>query len=638
VLKDDRMMSMLTFVVIMIAIGTMIQRADLLGEYFGGERVALEFRRDEAIVQANTLSGIDVLANDLGLKDGDAEKLIIVRQPKCGRVFVRGGQAHYLPAERCAGSQSFEYTITGRSRGLSGNVVVIVRLDEPEQAEVAANAQRDIPTLAPTAPRATGQQVGETPALLAAQPSAGTNAGSGIVQAPAVPRPQAPEIGGLPDAASGPASAAVGGGGSAAPGVTFGGSGRSPAMTRPRGSLSAGQGIAKAPEVILPDPEAPAQPAAAETGAEAKPDAKPDPTATVALARIDPAATGEGDATAPSAQRANDGLDGNVPRTSLPGIDSGGEVTAGLDQPADALASVRGLGKNTGPTPVDTTSPMVLSDPDASAGAGATQAAAPAAASTDPANNRVAALPSPTEPCTVPPALILDVKPTGLTEVIIESPCHARTVAELSYDGLRFGVALDAAGAGVVAAVGLQQSSDVRLQFADHEAISFNIPFSDTERMDRVALVWEMPVDLELHAFEFGALPSSDGHVGPDQPRSHGDVRRRGGGYLLDYQPVDGIGQSISVYTYWRRHGGRSGVVSLKVDFATRDGRSRPDTCSGGVLAEPDFTVLRSSAGKLLRPRHRRLASLDCAVVSGITGTADRFIGDAVDDMIVLHR
>ena len=115
-------------------------------------------------------------------------------------------------------------------------------------------------------------------------------------------------------------------------------------------------------------------------------------------------------------------------------------------------------------------------------------------------------------------------------------------------------------------------------------------------------------------------------------------MRRRGGGYLLEYQPVGGVGQSVSVYTYWRRHGGRAGVVKLGVDFASRDGRERPDTCSGGALAEPDFTVLRSVAGKLERSRRRRLASLDCAAVVGIAGTADRYIGDAVDDMIVLQR
>ncbi len=692
-LKDDKMMSMLTFVVIMVAVGALIQRADVFERIFGEGTAALELRRDEAIVRANALSGIDVLANDLGLRDGDADKLIIVEQPKCGRVFVRDGQAHYLPAERCAGSQSFKYAISGRSYGQAGEVMVVVRLGEPTQSAVAADAQRDIPAPPPMAPRAAEQRVAETPAPLAVQPSAAADTGGAIVPMPTpmptVPRPQAPAIAGLPDTASGAGSAAASGGGSAAAAVLLDGSGLAPRMTAPAGGLGDAPEIAAVPVVPQPEPEAAALPAPvlpesvqptpaspALTAPEAPGIAVPQPaplaadraagegtstgtamppgapaegsatgsgpsgkgdeaTATIAFARIDPAPLGTGETAAPRVQRENEGLDPNVPRAGLPEIGSGGSGPAGFGQPAEALAAVRALGDTLELAPVDTTPPALLSDPGVITGTGAPQ---PRAQPPESPAARVAALPSPTAPCTVPPALILEVKPAGLTEVIIESPCHARTVAELSYDGLRFGVALDAAGAGTVAAVGFQQASDAVLRFAGGETIDFNIPFSDTERMTRVALAWEMPVDLDLHAFEFGALPRSDGHVRPDQPRSYRDVRRRGGGYLLEYQPVRGVGQSVSVYTYWRRHGSRSGVVKLKVDFASRDGRKRPDTCSGGALAEPDFTVLRAVAGKLERPRRRRLASLDCAAVVGIAGTADRYIGDAVDDMIVLQR
>ena len=682
-LKDDRMMSMLTFVVIMVAVGTLIQSTDVLERLFGEGTATLELRRDEAIVRANALSGIDVLANDLGLREGDAENLIIVAQPKCGRVFVRDGQAHYLPAERCAGSQSFRYAISGRSYGQPGEVMVVVRLGEPTQAEVAADAQRDIPASAPMAPRAAEQRVAETPALLAAQPPAGADTGGAIVPmptpVPTVPRPQAPLIAGLPD----PAPAA----GSAVAGVTFDGSALTPRMAAPAGGLGDAPEIAAVPVVPRPDPEAPArpppvppepvQPASAQpapvspalTAPEAPspgpqalgiavPPPAPHPAgsaagdgmftgsgagsggeapATIAFAQIDPVPLGTGAAAGPRIQRENDGLDARVPRAGLPEIGSGGSGQAGFGQPADALAAVRALGDTLELAPVDTTPPAPLSGPGVITGTGAPQTGVqqPGEQPPQPPATRVAALPSPTEPCTVPPALILDIRSAGLTEVIVDSPCHAGTVAELSYDGLSFGVALDGAGAGTVAAVGFQQASDAVMRFSGGETIDFNIPFADTERMARVALAWELPVELDLHAFEFGALPRSDGHVRPDRPRSFGDVRRRGGGYLLEYQPVGGVGQSISVYTYWRRYGGRSGVVKLGVDFASRDGRQRPDTCGGGALAEPDFTVLRSMAGKLERPRYRRLASLDCAAIAG---TADLYIGDAVDDMIVLQR
>ena len=200
-LKDDRMMSMLTFVVIMVAIGTMIQRVDVIDEFFGGGgKVALELRRDEAIVRANTLSAIDVLANDVGLGTRDADNLVIVEQPECGRVFARGGEAQYLPAERCAGAQMFRYAISGRGEQ-TGEVTVIVRLGDVTQNEVAADAQRDVPTPTPIAPRASEQQTGQSPSL-GPEPTQLANSGGETVQAPEVPRPQAPVIGSLTDASS----------------------------------------------------------------------------------------------------------------------------------------------------------------------------------------------------------------------------------------------------------------------------------------------------------------------------------------------------------------------------------------------------------------------------------------------------
>jgi hypothetical protein len=360
-----------------------------------------------------------------------------------------------------------------------------------------------------------------------------------------------------------------------------------------------------------------------------------DSSATIGLARIEPtdlAPVGTGDSVGLDIQRGNDGLDTNVARVVPPVIISGGSEQAGqtgLGEPAEALASIRRLGDGADLAPVDTTPPAVLSDPNVEPGTG------PQSNQREAQPGRVAALPSPTVPCTVPPSLILEIKPAGLTEVIIDAPCNANTVAELSYDGLRLGVAISAEGAGSIEAVGFQQASDAVLRFADGEGIGFNIPFSDTERMTRVAVVWTTAIDLDLNAFEFGAQPLSTNHVRPGRPRNFDDVRRRGGGYLIEYHPVSGVGDSVSIYTYWRRRGGRMGVVALKVEFASRVGWERPDTCGEGISSTPEFTVLRSVAGKLERPRRRRLAPLDCAAIAD---GAKRYIADAVDDMIVLQR
>jgi hypothetical protein len=636
------MMSMFTFVVVMLTIGVAIQRFDVLEEYFGKGKVALEYRRDEAIVRANTLSNIDVLANDLGLKDGDADDLVIVVQPKCGRVFARDGQAQYLPAERCVGSQTFKYAVSGRDRGKTGEVIVVVRIGEPKQTEVAADAQRDVPAQAPMAPPASEQRVDETPALLAEQSRSGADSGGGIVPAPVVPRPAATAIAGLPDTASGAGSAA-GVNDSVAAGVTLDGSGRVPSLTAPSGGLSQSSELSGPPVVPQSDQDAPdqstsglpepvqpdsGQPAGRESGG----------TAPSALAPVDPVATGapEADgAAAPLIQREAGGLDVDVPRAGPADIGSGGTGQAGFAAPADALASVRELGDTAELAPVDTTPPAVLTDPNATPGTAARQSGDEPPETHEPPVASVAVLPEPAVPCTVLPVLTLDIRPAGITEVIIDSPCHANSAAELSYETLHFGIALDAAGSGSIAAVGFQQASDATLRFTDGQGIAFNIPFVDTERMDRVALVWDLPIALELHAFEFGARPGSPDHVRAKNPRGHGDVRRTGGGYLLGYQPVNGVGQHVEVYTYWHRNGGKAGVVQLKLGIDSARGAAGSEACGDGALAQPDFKTLRAVAGRLERPRLHRLAPLDCDTVAGMT---NRYISDAVDDLIVLQR
>jgi hypothetical protein len=637
VLKDDKMMGMLTFVVIMIALGTIIQRVDVIERFFGDGPTAIVLQRDEVIVRANALTQIDVLANDDGVDQADAENLFISQQPACGRVFIRDGKARYLPAERCAGTQSFRYAISGRDYVDPGEVAVVVRINEPTQADIAAEAQRDVPAPSPTAPspavpNTAGQQLDDPAEPQVAQPAPGSETSGALVQAPAVPRPEAPTVTGLQDTTG--AAGTVAGGGSAEAGVTLGGTGSAPSITAPTGGLIQVTEAGPLPVIRQPDPETPlaqgdpAHPAPQAPAPQVPGEAElsgSQPAATLALAQIEPAAP------APEVRRETGGADAEVPRIGPSEIGSGAAMQDGLGEPAEALAAIRGLGSSTELAPVDTSSPEALGDPGATSGAASTGLPD----GTGGANTQVASLPQPTARCTVPPSLILDVKPAGLTEIVIESPCRAGRVAELSYDGLRFAVALDAAGSATLAAVGFQQASDATLRFDDEEPSSFNIPFADTERMERVALIWDMPVDLDLHAFEFGALPSSSGHVGPDQPRSFREVRRNGGGYLLEYEPVGEMGQSISVYTHWRRNGGRTGVVKLAVDYATRAGARQPDACGGGALAEPGFTVMRASGGKILRPSHRRLASLACTAVSI---AADRFVGDAVDDMIIRQR
>jgi hypothetical protein len=153
------------------------------------------------------------------------------------------------------------------------------------------------------------------------------------------------------------------------------------------------------------------------------------------------------------------------------------------------------------------------------------------------------------------------------------------------------------------------------------------------DRIERVALAWDAPVRLELHALEFGAGLGSSGHVFSGNAKDFSSVRRSGGGYLTRFAAVGGIGQSVEIYTHWR--GGATGVVRMMIDFSSRHRDQQAGTCGTGPLAAPAFTIYRSSGGELERPLNRRLSAMDC---SRVASTTSHLIEAAVDDVIVTGR
>ncbi|MEL7000205.1 MAG: hypothetical protein AAFP68_18270, partial [Pseudomonadota bacterium] len=153
-----------------------------------------------------------------------------------------------------------------------------------------------------------------------------------------------------------------------------------------------------------------------------------------------------------------------------------------------------------------------------------------------PSADRVAALPRRDAPCVIPPAMTIDVRRAARSIVTVDAPCHATTVAQLEYSGLRLAIPLDAQGKGDLTVLGFEPSAPALISFDNGEVIDFDLPFKGVDRVSRVALVWELPVNLELNAIEFGSPLLGDDHVRPDNPRSFQDDRRRGGGFLHTYR------------------------------------------------------------------------------------------------------
>ncbi|MEM6904856.1 MAG: hypothetical protein AAF568_03095, partial [Pseudomonadota bacterium] len=115
-----------------------------------------ELNHDSVQVGQKQLVRIDVLANDRGVSDEDAQRLAVVSTPKCGNVFVQGGALQYLPNEDCTQLQTITYQIAGSPNDAIGVVQIRiqgapaigntepVRLTE-EPARVAQNPQPSQP-------------------------------------------------------------------------------------------------------------------------------------------------------------------------------------------------------------------------------------------------------------------------------------------------------------------------------------------------------------------------------------------------------------------------------------------------------------------------------------------------------------
>ena len=136
------MISVLSGIVLMLAIGTLVQRGDVVAEFFAGEPDPIVLARDVVTVDADTLTRIDVLANDTGLKDRDGQKLVVLAQPECGRVFVQEGALQYLGERRCLATQRVLYGLAGVDIKESGEVAITVQgtTPQPEAGDKVATA------------------------------------------------------------------------------------------------------------------------------------------------------------------------------------------------------------------------------------------------------------------------------------------------------------------------------------------------------------------------------------------------------------------------------------------------------------------------------------------------------------------
>ncbi len=208
----------------------------------------------------------------------------------------------------------------------------------------------------------------------------------------------------------------------------------------------------------------------------------------------------------------------------------------------------------------------------------------------------------------------------GLSQVSIAAPCFPNGKVHLHYDTLELVRALDEAGRLTIAFdCFLGDKPELVVSFPDDSTLRVQLHTVDLDRITKVAVIWKGSVNLDLHAFEYAAGMSDEGHIwaGAASSRWQAEERKRrdqrGHGFISFSSSGATEGDQLEVYTFVHESSQKSGAVTLALDYESRARRPRdPDTCGTGLYADLEYRVaVWSPNGRISRSRGS-FAPLEC--------------------------
>ncbi|MEL7465699.1 MAG: hypothetical protein AAFN79_16645 [Pseudomonadota bacterium] len=621
-------MSILTGLVIVVAMATLAQRSDSLLDFVMREEAPkVAPQNDEAVMFAGDARVIDVLQNDENAAPENRENVRIVVSPSCGAAEATSEGVLYISNELCVGPQLFAYCVQQGDECPSASVTVNVAAAAPgtlqlSRQDQATTTQSQAPAAAPqiTAAASPSRQpsvgtgstasapriVDETaaPRVAAANPSSRSSPSAGLGAAPQAPTQEQPfvERNTVVAAVRPEAPARVPVGRLASAPLIDDGS-----VDGPAPSLSALSDDSE-PDVIgaasRPSFTAPRDEAGITGGNDAGGEAE-----AVRVAAL-PSATGEATEVQPSAAQP--------------------DVSAIATQPSEPEAPLTEVARLQDPSNGD--SAAAIRDDAVSAARRPTASGDAPTARLQPTQPVTGAVSAPSSAGCGPVETRSIASAGAFSRVSIASACRANAAYVIEHAGLSFGGRLDEAGNGDIEIPVMAENGAAAIRFTDGsgERFSLNFNWRELELTLRVAVAWTDPVDLDLHAFEYAAPFGADGHVWEESPSGFRRVRRSGGGYLANYPATTEGGQSVEVYTFWANSRARRGVARIALDHASRGDVPDGAYCADGPLASPEYVVVRSERGDVKSTARGRFSPAAC----GLALTQDaRYASGALRDL-----
>ena len=239
----------------------------------------------------------------------------------------------------------------------------------------------------------------------------------------------------------------------------------------------------------------------------------------------------------------------------------------------------------------------------------------------------------------------VDVLPrsAGLAEFVLNSQCRKFETVRIRYAGLEFIRSIDEQGRLEFALDCIAgDAMPVDFFLADGSQVSKKIATFDLDRVTKIAVVWSAPVNLDLHAFEYAALPGSPGHVWQGAPSRADDAKslmakdRRGHGFISTTSSGKERGTKLEVYTFWQEPNQKAGVINMALDYESRASATGDDeTCGTGLYSDLEYEAVILDRNRPAKRTFAKFASLDCAVkLSG----PDRYSHKAVPEITIRNE
>mgnify|MGYP001815053103 CR=1 FL=1 len=180
------------------------------------------------------------------------------------------------------------------------------------------------------------------------------------------------------------------------------------------------------------------------------------------------------------------------------------------------------------------------------------------------------------DPCRA--ALALEPQPAAMVRISAWYPCAPSQRARLIHEGLELEFVTDSEGRLRLDLPALEVEAAVTV-VVDNHAVSAVARIPDAIDFERVALVWDGPQVLSMHAFEFGADRSQTGHVWSGASHRPDRAARGAGGFLVSLG--DQMGGSAEIYSFPAGLSASQGIVRLLVEAEVTG-----DTCGRMILAK----------------------------------------------------